>query len=64
MPGSFIYWLWSLETILEVAVIVCALAKHSFRRYLCLNLYMLFSLVVSVGRYQALSLFGLLPEEF
>ncbi len=64
MPGSFIYWLWSLETILEVAVVVCALAKHSFRRYLCLNLYMLFSLVVSVGRYQALSHFGLQSPQY
>ncbi len=64
MPGSFIYWLWSLETILEVTVVVCALAKHSFRRYLCLNLYMLFSLVVSVGRYQALSHFGLQSPQY
>lgn len=64
MPGSFIYWLWTLETLLEVAVIVCALTKHTFRRYLCLNLYMLFSLVVSVGRYQFLSHYGLYSSEY
>ena len=64
MPGSFIYWLWTLETILEVAVIVCALAKHSFRRYLCLNLYMLLSLIVSIGRYQFLSHYGWYSSEY
>jgi hypothetical protein len=64
VPGSFIYWLWTLETLLEVAVIVCALAKHSFRRYLCLNLYMSLSLVVSVGRYYFLSQYGWNSSEY
>ena len=64
MPGSFIYWLWSLESVLEVAVIVCALSRHSFRRYLCLNLYMLSSLLVSAGRYWALSHYGLRSNEY
>jgi hypothetical protein len=64
VPGSFIYWLWSLESILEVAVIVCALTRHSFRRYLCLNLYMLSSLFVSAGRYWALSHYGLRSNEY
>jgi hypothetical protein len=64
VPGSFVYLLWSLESILEVAVIVCALKKHSFRRYLCLNLYMVSSLLVSVGRYWALSHYGLRSIEY
>jgi hypothetical protein len=64
VPGSFIYWLWSLESILEVVVLVCALSRHSFRRYLCLNLYMLSSLLVSAGRYWALSQHGLRSNEY
>lgn len=45
-------------------MVVSALAKHSFRRYLCLNLYMLFSLVVSIGRYQMLSHYGLYSSQY
>jgi membrane-associated HD superfamily phosphohydrolase len=45
-------------------VVVSALSKHSFRRYLCLNLYMLFSFLVSLGRYQVLSHFGLRSSEY
>ena len=64
MPGSLGYVIWILATLLEVAVVVCALKRHAFRRYLCLNLYMLFSFVVSVVRYQVLSLHGLRSSEY
>ncbi|MCU1240529.1 MAG: hypothetical protein JWO71_1255 [Candidatus Acidoferrum typicum] len=67
MPDSIGYAqaaIWFLGTILEVAVVVCAVTRHSFRRYLCLNLYMFFSFLVSVGRYQALSHFGLRSSEY
>lgn len=64
MPGSLGYVIWILATLLEVAVVVCALKRHSFRRYLCLNLYMLFSFVVSVVRYRVLSLHGLSSSEY
>jgi hypothetical protein len=47
-----------------VTVVVCALKRHAFRRYLCLNLYMLFSFVVSVVRYQVLSQCGLRSSEY
>jgi hypothetical protein len=45
-------------------VVVCAIAKHSFRRYLCLNLYMLFSFLVTVGRYYMLFHYGLRSSEY
>jgi hypothetical protein len=64
VPGSLGYVIWILATLLEVAVVVCALKRHAFRRYLCLNLYMLFSFVVSVARYQALSRYGLRSSEY
>ena len=56
--------MWGLGAILEVAVVVCALTKGSFRRYLCLNLYMLCSLVVSIVRYQKLNHYGFSSDEY
>ena len=64
MSGSLGYVIWSLGVLLELSVVVCAIARHTFRRYLCLNLYMLFSMVVSVGRYQVLSHYGLTSSEY
>ena len=64
MPDSIGYIIWFLGAVLEVSVVVCAIAKGSFRRYLCLNLYMLFSFVVSAARYEMLSRFGLRSSEY
>jgi len=64
VPGSIGYVIWSLASLLELCVVVCALARHSFRRYLFLNLYMLLSLLVSLLRYQVLSHFGLRSSEY
>jgi hypothetical protein len=51
-------------SILELAVVVSALTKHSFRRYLCLNLYMLFSVIVSAARFQAVLQYGLHSRQY
>jgi hypothetical protein len=64
VPGSLGYTIWFLATLLEVSVVVCALSRGCFGRYLCLNLYMLFSFLVSLGRYQVLSHFGFLSSEY
>lgn len=64
MPGSVEYTIWCLGAVLEVCVVVSALAKQSFRRYLCLNLYMLFSFLISVGRYQVFNHFGISSSEY
>jgi hypothetical protein len=45
-------------------VVVCALTRHTFRRYLCLNLYILASLAVSLVRYQVLAQFGWASTEY
>jgi hypothetical protein len=42
----------------EAAVVVCALKKRAFRRYLLLNLYMAGAVVVELGRYKVLSQYG------
>ena len=64
MPGSIGYMIWFLGSLLEVCVVVSAIAKHSFRRYLCLNIYMLFSFLISLGRYYVLNHFGLRSSEY
>ena len=53
MPG-LVNILWLLCTLLEAAVVVCALKRGTFRRYLILNMYMIASILVSVGRYRIL----------
>ena len=51
MPGPLELFIWVIGSLLEASVVVCALAKHSFRRYLPLCLYMglrLFTSTVSL----------------
>jgi hypothetical protein len=64
VPGTVGYLIWFLGTLLELSVVVCALFKHSFRRYLCLNLYMLFSVLASAGRFWTLSHYGYRSSEY
>ncbi len=64
MPGSIDYAIWILGCVLEAFVVVCALSTRSFRRYLCLNLYMLFCLLFSIGRYQVLSVYGVSSPQY
>jgi len=55
VPGLIENLVWILCTLLEALVVVCALKKGAFRRYLFLNLYMAASVLVSIGRYEVLS---------
>jgi hypothetical protein len=64
VPGSFGYAIWLIGTLLEAAVVVCALAKHSFHRYFCLNLYMSTSVLVSIGRFVVLEKYGFLSPQY
>jgi hypothetical protein len=45
-------------------VVVCSLAKGSFRRYFALNLYMLACIIVSAARLRILVSFGLRSDEY
>jgi hypothetical protein len=58
MLGPFEYAVWIASALLEAAVVVCALSKHSFRRYLFLNLYMAGSLIANVARYFVIAQYG------
>ncbi len=55
---------WSLGILLEAAVLVCAAARHSLRRYFFLNLYMGATLLVEIGRFQIVRSFGYSSQEF
>lgn len=64
MLGPFEYVVWALCTLLEAGVVVCALARHSFRRYFLLNMYMLSAVVISLARYQVLGHYGFSSSEY
>ena len=64
MLGPIDYSLWFLTALLEASVLVCALARHSVRRYLALNIYMLGSLVVTILRYWIFSHYGLSSTQY
>jgi len=64
MPGVLDYGIWLICTLLEGAVVVCAVRSHSFRRYIFLNLYMGLSFLASIGRYHVLGHFGMASNEY
>lgn len=58
MPGPLTYLIWFVGILCEAAVLVCALKKKAFRRYLLLNIYMAGMIVVELVRYKILTQFG------
>jgi hypothetical protein len=64
VPGPFQYCIWFLCTLLEVSVVVCSIAKGSFRRYLSLNVYMFAACFVNLARFKILFTYGYLSPEY
>jgi hypothetical protein len=64
VPGLFGYFVWTLGSLLEAGVVVCAVRKKALRPYLFLNLYMAGSLLVSIGRYNILQHYGLASMQY
>lgn len=64
MPGPVEYVVWLICIVLEASVVVCAIKRHSFRRYVFLNIYMGLSSLVSVGRYEVLSRSGVFSLDY
>ena len=64
MLSPYQYAVWFLCTILEAAVVVCAVKKNAFRRYILLNVYMAASVVLSIARYDILKHYGFSSKEF
>lgn len=64
MPGSLALFIWYLGTALELAFVVCSVARKSFLRYLFLNLYFILVIASSIGRRVFLNLFGVSSDEY
>jgi len=56
--------LWLIGILAEAAVVVCALKKGAFRRYLLLNLYMAGLIIVELSRYKILSEYGQASKQY
>jgi hypothetical protein len=54
------YAVWLIGALLEAAVVVCAIRRNAFRRYLFLNLYMASEVVASAIRFEILQHYGFL----
>jgi hypothetical protein len=59
MPGSVGLFIWFLGTALELAFVVCSIARRSFFTYFFLNLYMLVTMLADVARWQVLRYYGI-----
>ncbi len=64
MLSPYQYAVWFLCTLLEAAVVVCAVKKNAFRRYILLNAYMAASVVLSIARYNILRHYGYSSKEY
>jgi hypothetical protein len=56
--GPFDYALWIVSFFLEVAVVLCAVYRRDFSRYLSLNVYMLGAVAVQCATYVSFTRFG------
>ena len=64
MPGPIDLIIWLLGTAFELLFVVCSLARNSFLRYFFLNLYLLLSTTVSIGRFFILWSYGQRSDQY
>jgi len=64
MPGTLASFIWLAGTALELAFVVCSIARKSFFRYFLLNLYFLEVIASSITRYFFLTRFGFTTDEY
>lgn len=64
MPGPLASFIWYFGTALELAFVVCSIARKSFFRYFFLNLYLILVVASSFGRQFVLSRFGWHSDEY
>ena len=58
MPGPLEYFIWFVGILCEAAVVVCALKRGAFKRYLFLNVYMASLVAVEIARFEIHSHYG------
>lgn len=56
--------IWFGGILCEASVVVCALKRNAFRRYILLNLYMAVSVVVSLGRLKVFHEYGFSSAQY
>jgi hypothetical protein len=64
VPGPLSSLIWLVGVLCEASVLVCAIRKNAFRRYLLLNLYMAALMVVELVRYETLSEYGFMSMQY
>ena len=64
MPGPLALAIWYVGIVLEIAFVVCSIARKSFFRYIFLNAYFLLGLGSDAGRYFFLSKFGQASDQY
>lgn len=64
MLGPFDYAIWVLAAILEISVVVCAIYRGNFLRYITLNVYMLGTLAVQFVSYLCIRRYGISSSEY
>jgi len=64
MSGSVAQFIWYAGTALELAFVVCSVARRSFLRYFFLNLYFILTIGSSVARHLILGDFGVDSAEY
>ncbi len=64
MPGPVGLIIWVMGTAFELLFVVCSLARKSFLRYFFINLYLLLSTAVSIGRFFILSSYGFNSDQY
>jgi hypothetical protein len=64
MPGPTGLIIWFLGTAFELMFVVCSAAQKSFLRYFFLNLYLLLSTSVSIGRFFILWTYGARSDQY
>src|SRR3974377_1875918 len=64
MPGPLALAIWYVGIVLEIAFVVCSIARRSFFRYIFLNAYFLLGLGARAGRYYFLLTYGQSSNEY
>jgi hypothetical protein len=58
MPGPLAFAIWNIGVVLEIAFVVCSIARKSFFQYIFLNAYFLLGLGSDAARYYYLLRYG------
>lgn len=64
MLGPFDYAIWIIGALLDISVVVCAIYRGAFLRYICLNLFMLATVAVQFADYVCITRYGVASRQY